>query len=370
MPLDGIPGQVSRRLFNQNLKPRLSVIIAVAVVTLLWALVIIGASIHDNNLHLPEPGRGLLDHYGFQVSFIAAPLALITCYFTVSYFLRLLRNIDQLLIPEADPATVREFIKPHVESLFLRSNWRNGLWLFMIVGAATSIAIFKKLDAPVDFWGNDVFNAMSYRYSFIVANLYLFVVWTFICPVILFCALHITFSTAIIVANLKKCNLFRLNFLHIDKCGGMSQFGTLNFLIMMIYAWPFGAFYALHITHRLTYSSLIAGTIIASAALIMQSVYGIYWVSKTIKSERESFVAALNQRIGKAMEGTKKNFAAAVAAMEYRDRVLSISPYPYSAGVFAAVNVLRFAPTVISGGEAFFLALKRILPAYHGIPFS
>jgi hypothetical protein len=348
MPVDGIPGLIGLRLFNPDLKPRLSIILAVAVITLVWAIVIIGASIHDNNLHLPTPGRGLLEHYGFQASFIAAPIAFTTCYFAVSYFLRLLRDIHQLLTPDANPAIVRSVIKPHVDSLFLRGKWRNGLWLFMVVGAAMSIAIFKKLDAPAKFWGNDVFNAMSYHYSFVAANLYLFVVWAFVCPIILFCVLHIIFSTQIIVANLKKRNLFRLNFLHIDKCGGMSKFGTLNFLVMTIYIWPSGAFYALHVTHRFTYSSLIAGAIIVSGVFILQAVYGIYWVSQTIMSERNSFVTSLNQRIGKAMEGNGRNFSAAVATMEYRDRVLSVTPYPYSGRILAAVKVLSFAPTALT----------------------
>jgi hypothetical protein len=348
MPIEGISEWIGTGLFNKDLRPRLSVVLATIVVVLLWAIAIIGASIHDNNLHLPAPGRGLLDHYGFQASFIAAPMVLMTCYLALSYLLRLLRNIDQVLAPDANQKIVRAIIEPHIKSMFLRGKWRNGLWLLMIVGGAVSVWIFKKLDAPTAYWGNDVFNAMYYRYSFIVANLYLFVVWTIICPIVFFYALHITASVEIIVAQLKRRNLFRLNFLDIDRCGGMSKFGTLNLLIMLIYVWPFGAFYALHITHRYNYSSLIGGAITVSIALIAQSTYGIYWVSQTIKSEQESFVDSLNQRIGKGMEGTRKNFAAAVAAMQYRDKVLSVSLYPYSRGVSAAVNILRLAPTVLA----------------------
>jgi hypothetical protein len=348
MPLDGILGTRGGWLFNRNLKPRLSVILSYAVILLVWALAIVGASIHDNSLHLPPPGRGLLDHYGFQATFVVAPLMLGTCYFAISHFLCLLRNLDDVLVAGADPSTVRAIIKPHIESLFLRSDWRYLLVLMMIIGLGGSIWIFRKLDVPQNFWGNDVFNAMSYRYSFIAANLYLAVVWSVICPVVIFYVLHITASTEIIVARLRRRNLFRLNFLHIDNCGGMSGFGKLNFLIMLIYVWPFGAFYALSITHRYTYLSLIIGVIIVSALLIGQSIYGIYSVSKTITSEREQFVALLNQRIAKAMEGTRKNFTSAVAEMQYRDRVLAVTPFPYSKRIAAAVNVLRFAPAGIA----------------------
>ena len=348
MPLDGIPGTGGTWLFNQDLKPRLSIVLAFTVVLLAWALAIVAASIHDDNLHLPTPGRGLLDHYGFQATFVVAPLMLGTCYFAISHFLRLLRKLDDVLLTGADSGAVRAIIKPHIDSLFLRSDWRYMLLLMMIIGLTGSIWIFRKLDAPQEFWGNDVFNAMSYKYSFIAANLYLTIVWAIICPVVIFYVLHISASAEIIVSRLRRRNLFQLNFLHIDNCGGMSGFGKLNFLIMLVYVWPFGAFYALSITHRYTYLSLIFGVLIVSALLIGQSIYGIYSVSKTIASEREIFVALLNQRIAKAMEGTRKNFSSAVAAMQYRDRVLSVTPYPYSGRIAAAVNVLRFAPSAIA----------------------
>jgi hypothetical protein len=348
MPFDGIVGTRSFWLFNQRLKPRLSVTLSFVVVLLTWALAIVGASIHDENLHLPVPGRGLLDHYGFHATFVVAPLMLATCYLAISRFLCILRDLDEVLVPGAEASIVRGIVKPHIDSLFLRSDWRYALLLMMIIGLAGSIWVFRKLDTPQDFWGNDVFNAMAYPYSFFAANAYLTVVWTIICPVVIFYVLHITASTEIIVARLRKRNLFQLNFLHIDNCGGMSAFGKLNFLIMLIYIWPFGAFYALSITHRYNYLSLIFGVIIISVLLVGQSIYGIYSVSKIITSERETFVALLNQRIAKAMEGARKNFTSAVAAMQYRDRVLAVTPFPYSGRLAAAVNVLRFAPAGIA----------------------
>jgi hypothetical protein len=222
------------------------------------------------------------------------------------------------------------------------------LWLFMLVGAAASIAIFTKLDDPSAYWGNDVFNAKSYRYGYIVANGYLFWLWSFVYPVGFFYALHLTFSMGIIVARLKKRNLLRLNFLHIDKCGGMARFGTLNFIIMVIYVWPFAAIYAFHFTHQYTYLSLIAGALGGSALFIIQSVYGIYWVSQTISEERKEIIAVLNDQIAKAMGAARKNFTEAGATLQYRDRVLSVNLFPYSGSIAVAVNVLRVAPTALT----------------------
>jgi hypothetical protein len=93
---------------------------------------------------------------------------------------------------------------------------------------------------------------------------------------------------------------------------------------------------------------LVAGGVAASAGFVIQSVYGVYWVSRSIKSERAQAIADLNDRIRKAMNGHRRNFTAALATMQYRDHVLSIAPFPYSGSVGAAVNVLRFAPTVVA----------------------
>jgi hypothetical protein len=53
------------------------------------------------------------------------------------------------------------------------------------------------------------------------------------------------------------------------------------------------------------------------------------------------------------MEGVRKNFNAASAAMQYRDRVLAISPFPYSTRFSIAVNLLRLAPAAIGIAQYF-----------------
>jgi hypothetical protein len=354
MPIDGTSSRLGTRLFfSDQLLPRLSVVLGLILLSLVWVVIIIAASIADDTLQLPEPGRGLLNHYGFQASVLAAPLVLLTAYYAISYFMRILRDLHELLMPDADMSVVRAIIKPHVDSIFLRGKWRNILWFFMFIGVAISIAIFRKLDAPSEYWGNDVFNATYYRYGFVAGNLFFLWLWGFVYPVGFFYALHLTLSMDMIVVRLKRRNLLRLNFLHIDKCGGTSKFGTLNFIIMLMYVWPSAAIYAFHFTHQYTYLSLIAGACAISVLFIVQSIYGIYWVSRTIRSERKAVVALLNNQIAKAMDGARKNFAAAGATLQYRDQVLSVNAFPYSRNIAAAVNILRFAPTALAAVRLF-----------------
>lgn len=348
MPIDGLFEGLNSRLFDKRLLLRLPVVLGIILVSLLWILAAICASIADDTLRLPYPGKGLLNHYGFQVSLVAAPLVLLNTYYAVFYFLRLSRGLNDLLAPGADISVVRTIIRPHIRSLLLRAKWRNILWLSMIAGLATSVAIFRNLNDPVDYWGNDVFNATYYRYGYYAANSFFIWLWAFVYPVGIFYAVHLTLSTQMIVGRLKQRRLLRLDFLNIDRCAGMSRFGTLNFVVMLIYVWPLCAVFAFYFTHRYTYLSLLVAAFSVSLLFIVQSVYGIYWVSQTIVSERRLAVASLNEKITDAMNGNRRNSAVAGTTLQYRDKVLSVHALPYSHGVGVAVNVLRFAPAMLA----------------------
>jgi hypothetical protein len=357
--VDNMLGKYAARLFDKRLRPRLSLLLVACAVFAAIGIAIVWSAQADKVLLLPSPakglppGRGLLDHYGFQAAFLSGPLVLVTTLFALGLFFRIVRDIDELIVPGTSAAVLRGLIKPHIDSLLLRGRWRAMLWLLVIIGIAVSLAIFGQLEHPENYWGNDVFNAKSHVRSYYVANAYLILLWGFIYPFGIFYAVHLTLSSEIIISNLMHRQLIRLNFLHVDRCGGMACFGTLNAVIMLIYAWPACAVYALHATHRYTYVSLVVGAIAISAALILQSLYGIYWVARAIRAQRENVINGLNKRIKDSMDDNRHNFTAAVATMEYRDRVLAVSSYPYAGAMLALVNVLRTAPAAIAFMKAF-----------------
>jgi hypothetical protein len=345
MPTEHV-GEPSRLLFDDRLKPRRLVVVGILGVTVLWAALIYYAAVHDHVLHLDESGRGLLDHYGFMACFLTGPLVLLNTYWAVAYFLTLMRAIDQFLIRDADKLAAAAIIKPHVDSVLLRGRWKYMLSLFCFVGVAVALADFAQLDRPETYWGNDVFNARRYVLSWTTANAYLLTLWGFIYPLGLFYVFHLAVSAQLIVINLMRRKMLRLNFLHIDKCAGMAKFGSLNLLLMLIYFWMAVAALVLHITHRYTYASLIIGGAAVTALFIVHSIFGIAWVAKAIKTQRNEAVDSLNDRIRSMMEGDKRSFTAAVATMAYRDRVIAVASFPYSGGVSYAVNFLRVAPAL------------------------
>jgi hypothetical protein len=342
-----IVGSAPRLLFDDSLKPRRSVILGVLALTVVWGAVIFLAAANDHVLRLPGIGRGLLEHYGFMACFLTGPFVLLNTYAAVAYFLGLVRDIDQFLVDGADREAAGEIVKPHVESVFLRGRWKYMLFLFAFIGVAVSLADFAPLDHPEAYWGNDVFNARYYVASWATANSYLLLLWSAIYPIGLFYVFHLAISSQLIVINLMRRKMLRLNFLHIDRCAGMAKFGTLNLLLMLIYFWMALAAFALHITHRSAYASLVIGGIAVTALFVAHSIFGIAWVAKAIRTQRDEAVVSLNERIRNMMEGNKSKFTAAVATMAYRDRVLAVATFPYSGGISYAVNFLRVAPAAV-----------------------
>jgi hypothetical protein len=347
-------GRLGSLLFTRELRLKKSIFVVVIGTFGIFGLLIFEAAKADHALRLPPPGRGLLNHYGFHACLISAPVVFLTVYTAVGYYLRLLSRIDIILTPDADQKHVAEIIAGHVRSLFLKDSWRGTLGFFVFIGAAVSIAIFRQLNDPVTFWGNDVFNAAHYRHGYIAANLFLFVTWSLIYPTAFYSAIRMTISIERIVNQIKKEGLLKLDFLHIDGCGGMAKFGALNFTIMLIYLGPFGALYALHLTHRNTYLSLVWGAITISVLFTVQSVYGVYWIAKAITRERETLITSLNSQIEDARNLSDGNSSIVLAKLAYRDCVLAVKSFPYSANISLAVNFLRFTPVIATIAKGMF----------------
>lgn len=239
-------------LFDDELHVRPPVLLVTVAVFVGYAAVIYLAALIDGVLFLPGPGKGLLNHYGFQATYVTTFIVLINCYYAISYFLRVVSNIGSLLRNEDDLPTGKRIVAPHVHSIFLRGKWKFMLVLFIIIGCLGAIVIFRQLNAPEQFWGNDVFNAKQYKWSYLAANAALLFAWGVVYPVAGFFAIHITLSSEIIIQRLHSKGVLWINFLHDDGCCGMAKFGTLNFQIMLLYLWPAIAIVCLSLTHSQT----------------------------------------------------------------------------------------------------------------------
>lgn len=345
---DGFVRSAHKLVFDAEMKPRPMFIGAVVACFVIYALLIYLASWADGTLILPGTGRGLLVHYGFQATYLTSAFVLINLVYVISLFIRLLKGIEQFVEPGCRPSLVAGIVSPHLDSIGLNSKWRRVLWLFAIIGLMGSIAIFRELDDPVKFWGNDVFNAKKYVFGYILANLALAFSWTVIYPAAIFFAIHITISSELIIRRMSEKNILNFDFLHDDNCCGLSRFGTLNFSIMLMYLWPLSAMLALHFTHSKNYMSLVVGAAIAFFIFIIQSFYGIYTITKSIGSAKKRALARINTTIYAGMENGDGGAVNALAALAFREKILSTHSYPYTSNILVSINVLRYAPAAVA----------------------
>lgn len=335
-------------IFDDEMKPRPIFIGLIVLLFSIYAGIIYLGSLADDALILPETGRGLLEHYGFQATYLTSACVLINLLYVISLFARLLKGIDLFVERGRDPALAASIVRPHLQSIGLRSKWRRILWLLMLIGLMSSIVIFKELDDPVSFWGNDVFNAKKYTFGYIFANLSLSFAWAVIYPAAAFYVVHITISSELIIRRMSKKGLLKFDFLHDDKCCGLSRFGTLNFAIMLMYFWPLVAMLSLHFTHSKNYTSLIVGAVIAFVFFSIQSIYGIYTIAKSITSAKKKVLSTINAQIYTGIESGTRGALIALAAMSFREKVLATHSYPYTSRIIIGINVLRYAPVVVS----------------------
>ena len=315
----------------------------------LWGALIAYAARIDGVDWMEGTGRGLWEHYGYLACYASGPLVALNAYLAYSYFRRLLRDIGQYVDPSVEAGEIAEILHSHVRSLGLGTRpSKFMLAMFCLVGLLFTIADIAQLNDPMSYWGNDVFNAEAYPFAWIAANSYLLVLWAIVYPVALFYVFHIAISGQIIVARLSKRGMLRLNFLHVDGCGGMARFGNLNLLLMLVYGWMAVAGGFLLITHRSQYLSLTVGGFALSALFLVHSVMGIYSVTRAVRRQRDDAVSSLNGRIRRMLDGKPQSFAGALATLQYRDRVLAVASFPYARGAAAAVNLLRYGPGLAS----------------------
>ena len=220
----------------------------------------------------------------------------------------------------------------------------------MIIGASFSVLIILKTFDPQSFWGNDVFNAAAYRYGFWVANTYLVLTWVVIYPFIFFYTIHMSISLFVILRNLRQRSLFRINVFHKDNCGGMSKFGTLNLLIMMIYLSPLSAMLALWWTHESGYLTLSIPALGLSLIIIVQSSIGISAITKVTRRKVSDALLLLSNELDKGIENLQGTESMAVPILLW-NHIRSIHTVPYTRNIGRFVTFVRYVPVTLSLGQ-------------------
>jgi hypothetical protein len=219
---------------------------------------------------------------------------------------------------------------------------------------------------PRPVYGNDTFDSAYHPLSFIAAKSYIFLTWTLLYPFSAYILIHVGFGIPLMLRKMMRESAIKIEIFHADNCGGMSVFGKLNFIAMVIDLLIFLFLYALYNTHsNSTYLTATVPLFLMSAAFIVQSFLGVYHVHKAVSEERTAILTKINKslekKINKSLEKKKtnkslesklscldENFELQYGLLEVRRHALQLRTYPYTPNVERIVNFLRFAPSLIA----------------------
>jgi hypothetical protein len=320
---------------------------------LLLPLTVAGAALVDGSWSLPDDGKGLTQHYGFWAYFITTPVILALTWTLTDEFVRYIGNPSLYTVPPSsnDRQRLSSLVRIHVRSLRLQS-WSKSIIAFAMMAMLLwwVVNVVETL-RPEGVYGHDVLDAYRHPAGFYLAHIYTLFVFVDVYAQAIFLVLHVTISLIAVLRYLNRFDLLRVDFFHQDKCGGVSEFGRLNLLVLAIYANWFIVIYAMYLTHRHSYLvmelSLLACSILATA----QSIVGVFFVHKLVDRKRRICLTEINSHLNAGLIAVSSNGKFPTDLLSLRNHILGVHSYPYSDGASVLMNVIRFAPALIAIGN-------------------
>jgi hypothetical protein len=307
----------------------------------LWGVLIYSAAYYEGVLWLPDSGRGLLEHYSFWASFLIGPIIITATYHARNYFLQF--AVDA--VERHTSISGKELIRNEIKSLAKRSQgaFSFSFWLalFGIAGINFSIRTYGKLFYPLDYWGNDVFNAHAYPVSSIAANGYLFTLWSVVYPLSAVFLIQTALSVQRVPLEAIRQDLLELDLLHPDGCAGLVRFGNLNLGLMSMFFLPAIPILLLYFTHEQQNLSVLGISIIFLTIVLLLAFVGLWPIARLIRSKRDSAIDSWNDKIRRLVTTRQLGSTEALVALEYRECLMAVRSFPYEKFVVHIFSVLQ-----------------------------
>lgn len=342
-PLPGLIGSLWLSL--RVLRGKLGRLWFVWAIWALWGVLIYFAADYENVLWLPnygpDRGRGLLEHYSFWASFFVGPALVTIAYLARSHSLKF--ALDAVERHATD--TGREKIKKEVRTLAERSQRTLLSYLPLIplgaFGIYFSARTFDRLGEPVVYWGNDVFNALTYPMSSFFANGYLFTLWSVAYPLATVYMIQTAISVQMVVVEAMRHNALDLDLLHPDGCAGLARFGNLNLGLMSLYILPAVPIGVLYVTHEKQYFTVAQVALPFLIIVVLQSSFGLWSIHRLIRSTRDSAIESWNEKVRSLVTRQRLGSTEALVALRYRECLVAVRSFPYEKSALFAIQVLQ-----------------------------
>lgn len=310
-------------------------------------LVIVG-SWSDGTLVLPEPHKGLAQHYGYWALFFTTPTLIVLAPYLLNLFLKHVRRPAEYCVPLSDDirSALSGLVERHVSSLLLHERRTISILVFAMI----AIGFWWLVNAivminPQLTYGHDAFDGHSHKFGYFAARAYVLFIFGFVYPIAAFAAVHVTISLVSTLRFVTAQDILRVNLFDPDNCGGTSRFGHINVIILGIYANWFAVVYAMYVTHQRTYAVLAVALFTCTGLAIGQSIIAVYHIHRIVSAKRRDLlkrtIECLDEQTVSSLEPGNR-FPNDLLAL--RTHLLSVHTFPYGSSAIWVVNAIRFAP--------------------------
>jgi hypothetical protein len=334
-----LPLLMSRRTFLWGVFSIWAVLLACIV----WAAEADGVRFIDG-----PKGVGLLQHYGFIVSYFAGA-------FICLWVRRLLKRLNDFQTELAerqangpDRDTVIELGRSHRQSLALDTGLsRFVILVLVLVGAAAYVVLYARVDLNT-YEGWQIFNARTHERSFRVSAVYLALLWCAIYPVAVFYSIHIAISSYALVARLATRGLLKLDPLHPGRSGGLGALKELSLAPLAVQVPLTVMLIATAFTFWGRYPSMIGALTILIFCFIFLNGLILWKVDQAFNQERQRELDPWNRFIAKALAKPELGATKTLIAMEYRENLLRMRLFSWEGYVMPVLSLAAIATPFIA----------------------
>jgi hypothetical protein len=347
------PGPASRYFVLDSASvpriPHLSRRLAALILFSVFPFLIAWGCALDDTLELAMDGKGLSQHYGFWAIFVTTPLILILSSVLIERFMATVTHLDLYFVGSGADTKVQLdcLIDRLVRHISLRSRSSTVLILLSLVFAGFGVHNFLMTTDPMVTYGHDVFDAFKHPYGFFVTKVYVLLVFTIAWSIAAFLATSVTFSMVTLLKFVSRHRILQINVFHSDNCGGTSRFGTLNLLVLALYACLLTVPFAMFLTHKHTYLAMDV-SLFGCFLLLVQNVMGVYYIQRLVAQKKEECIEAtariLNAQLGDTFDGGQ--FADHL--LSFRAHVIGMHTLPYTKSALAAVGMINLVAAAVA----------------------
>jgi len=336
--------------FSPRGSPIFSILIGLVVISSFLAGLVFVGSYLDGTLHLPNGGKGLLNHYGVWAILIADPLVFISTAYSWYLFKSALAGLP--FRDEKATEEIRRHVASCVKIITLSDN--SGCVVYamcVITGALSWLNNIRQTIDPEKYYGHQVFDAFQFALGFSATKIALFVSWVLIYPACGFVALLLPIFTFRILRTIETQSLLKPSVFHPDGCYGFAALGKLNISLLIPFVIAFFVALAILLTHEHIYASIVVPLVSITVIILFVSFITIYPILAQIRDVRNRQYTRLKDR-GKDI--AKLDFAESLSFGIERICFGLSNDTPYSRDAKMLLIAFRVIPIVITTYKAIY----------------